>query len=338
MKLSSLLQHSLSKIYIALLLTALAVSTQAVAQATSFGYAAEAIEVNVYDRKLDKQIRLNTQLIAPVAPQPWQTVVLPSNCTGSDDQFWKLTVPVMIQKGYAVVLLDSFSPRGFSTVCANKFQMWQEARVADAIAVLKTLKSDARFDPQKIALGGHSNGAVTAFMSSFVEAAQVVKTDSLGYAAYFAVGAACDLSFKNPKLWAPLLLISGEKDDYTFPEPCQSEAVRLESAASPVKIKIIKGANHNMSTTGWFYSNQVQRMPKGIPRMYLRGRDDKGVLHLELDDGQKVTAPDMIKTYGGFLLSKTRGGTIGGNWDTFPEVSALIFEHLESAGFKSQLN
>jgi hypothetical protein len=72
--------------------------------------------------------------------------------------------------------------------------------------------------------------------------------------------------------------------------------------------------------------------------MYLRGRDDKGVLHLELDDGQMVTAPDMIKTYGGFLLSKTRGGTIGGNWDTFPEVSALIFEHLESAGFKSQLN
>ena len=68
MKLSSLLQHSLSKIYIALLLTALTVSTQAVAQATSFGYSAEAIEVNVYDRKLDKQIRLNTQLIAPAAP------------------------------------------------------------------------------------------------------------------------------------------------------------------------------------------------------------------------------------------------------------------------------
>ena len=58
--------------------------------------------------------------------------------------------------------------------------------------------------------------------------------------------------------------------------------------------------------------------------MYMRGRDEKGILQLELDDGQQVTAPDMIKAYGGFLLSKTRGGTFGGHWDAFPEVRTLI--------------
>lgn len=311
----------------------LTTNTAAIAQVPLAGYSAEAIEVNVHDTKLDKTIRLNTQLIAPALSPPWQTVVLPSNCTGRDDHFWTLMIPTLVQRGYAVVLLDSFTPRGFLTVCANKFQMWQEARVVDAIAVLKTLKGDVRFDPKKIALGGHSNGAVTAFMASFADATKVVKTDELGYAAYFAVGAACDLTFKTPKLWAPLLLISGEKDDYTFPEPCLAEATRLQGAGSPVTIKIIQGANHNMSTSGWIYSTQVQRMPKGIPRMYMLGRDDKGVLHLELDDGKTVTAIDMIKAYGGFLLSKTRGGTIGGNWDKFPEVSGLILEHLESAGF-----
>jgi dienelactone hydrolase len=55
-----------------------------------------------------------------------------------------MMTPALIKKGYAVVLLDSFSPRGFSTVCANKFQMWQEARVTDVIAVLKKLQIDAR--------------------------------------------------------------------------------------------------------------------------------------------------------------------------------------------------
>lgn len=313
-----------------------ALGMPAVAQNTSMGYPVEALEVNVFDAKLAKEIRLNTQLLVPDAPVPWQTVVLPSNCTGRDDHFWTLMVPALLQKGFAVVLLDSFSPRGFASVCANKFQMWQEARVADAVAVLKKLQSDPRMDASKIALGGHSNGAVTAFLASFVESSKVVKTDALGFAAYFAVGAACDLTFKSPKLWAPLLLISGEKDDYTFPEPCQAEATRLQGAGSPATLKMIQGANHNMSTTGWVYSSHVQRMPKGIPRMYMRGRDDKGALHLELDDGSQVTAFDMIKTHGGFMLGKTRGGTIGGTWDKFPEVSALIFEHLDSAGLKSR--
>lgn len=328
-----LLQRT-SKIFFAAHIFALVASNEVFAQSTWGGYPVDSLEVNIYDGRLEKYIRLNTQLVMPSHAPPWQTVVLPSNCTGQDDHFWRLMVPALIQRGYAVVLLDSFSPRGFTTVCANKFQMWQEARVVDAVAVLKTLNGDARIDARRIALGGHSNGAVTAFMASYAEAARVVKTDALGYAAYFAVGAACDLSFKAPRLWAPLLLISGEKDDYTFPEPCEAETTRLKSAGSPATIKIIKGANHNMSTTGWIYSNQVQRMPKGIPRMYMLGRDGKGVLHLELDDGQKVTAPDMIKAYGGFLLSKTRGGTIGGDWDKFPEVSALILEHLENAGFK----
>lgn len=315
---------------------AFASSTSVLAQNTVMGFPVESLEVSVFDAKLNKEIVLNTQLLAPTASQPWSVVVLPSNCTGKDDYFWTLMVPALIQKGHAVVLLDSFSPRGFSTVCANKFQMWQEARVADAIGVLKKLQKDARIDPSKIALGGHSNGAVTAFMSSFVDSSRVIKTDALGFAAYFAVGAACDLTFKLPKIWAPLLIISGEKDDYTFPEPCLAEATRLQAAGNDVTFKIIQSANHNMSTSGWFYSTQVQRMPKGIPRMYMRGRDEKGALHLELDDGSQVTALDMIKTHGGFLLSKTRGGTIGGSWDKFPEVSALIFDHLDRAGLKSR--
>ena len=310
------------------------VSAAEITESNLRGQPVETLEVNVFDIKLDKEIRLNALMVTPSVPQPWHTVVLPSNCTGKDDHFWTMMTPALIKKGYAVALLDSFSPRGFSTVCANKFQMWQEARVADAIAVLKKLQIDARIEPSKIALGGHSNGAVTSFMASFVDSSQIVKTDSLGFAAYFAVGAACDLTFKNPKIWAPLLLISGEKDDYTFPEPCQAEAKRLQEAGSNAAIKIIQGANHNMSTSGWFYSSQVQRMPKGIPRMYMLHRDTAGTLHLELEDGSKVTAPEMIKAYGGFMLGKTRGGTVGGSWDKFPEVSALIFEHLETAGLK----
>lgn len=306
------------------------------AQSWLVSMAPEPLKITVRDAKLGREILLDTQLLAPAASHPWQTVVLPSNCSGRDDQFWSLMAPALVQRGFAVVLLDSFTPRGFPSVCMDQRQMWQEARVADVIAVLKALRRDARIDSARIALGGHSTGAVTSFMASFVQAADVAKTEAIGYTAYFAVGAACDLTFKNPTLWGPLLLISGEMDDYTFAEPCQAEARRLQGAGAQVTMQMIKGANHNMSTSGWVYNPSVQRMPKDIPRMYMQRRDEKGVLHLELDDGRSVTAADMMKAYGGFLLSKTRGGTIGGNWDQFPQVDSAILQHLERAGFRAR--
>ncbi len=323
-------------LFLSLMLACLAVNAWAFPSGDWKGHSTERLDVVVHDAKLGQEIRLNTLLVMPQVPGPWQAIVLPSNCTGQDDQFWTLMSPVLLARGYAVVLLDSFTPRGFADVCTDKFRMWQEARVADAVAVLKKLRADPRFDAGRIALGGHSNGAVTAFMAAFVESAQVVKTEPLGYAAYFSVAAACDLTFKSPRLWAPLLIISGEKDDYTFPEPCQAEAQRLKAAGSDAEIRIIVGANHNMSTTGWVYNGKVMRMPKGIPRMYLRGRDDQGAMHVELDDGTLSTGRQMQEQYGGFLLSKARGGTVGGQWDRFPQVSEAILRHLERAGFATR--
>lgn len=330
------MQHLGARALLLFLLALLAGSVFAFPAGIRQGHPSQALEVATHDVKLGKQIQLNTLLVIPDAPTPWQTVVLPSNCTGQDDHFWSLMVPALASRGYAVVLLDSFTPRGFSSVCTDKFRMWQEARVADAVAVLQALRADPRFDPARIALGGHSNGAVTAFMAAFVASAKVVKAEPLGYAAYFSVGAACDLSFKDTRLWAPLLIVSGEKDDYTFPEPCLAEARRLQAAGSDAQIHIVAGANHNMSTTGWVYNTGVMRMPKGIPRMFMRGRDEGGVMHVELEDGSLSTGRQMQEKYGGFLLSKARGGTVGGQWDKFPEVREAIFKHLERVGFTAK--
>ena len=291
------------------------------------------LNVSVLDAKQEKEIKLGVTLVVPDAPQPWQAVVLPSNCTGQDDYFWKLMVPVLLEKGYAAILLDSFTPRGFKAVCTDKTKMWQEARVADAVAILKVLRLDNRFDAQKIALGGHSNGAITAFMAAYTEANTMLKIDDLGFAAYFGVGTTCDLTFKSGKLWAPILLVSGGKDDYTFPEPCIKEIQRLKTLGGDAELLIIDGANHNMSTSGWIYNPKVQRLPKGIPHMFMLGRDAKGVMQVELEDGTLRTGRQMQEQYGGFMLNKSFGGTVGGSWDKFPVVMDAILGHLKKTGF-----
>jgi dienelactone hydrolase len=297
------------------------------------GYAQEIPAIAGFDRKNQKPIQLNTLLVLPRTAPPWKAVVLPSNCAGLRDEFWQKITPVLLEKGLAVALLDSFTPRGFADVCSNKFQMWQEDRVHDAQAVLAHLQADPRMDARKIVLGGHSNGALTAFFSAYQEASPALQMTDGSFAAYFGVGTSCEVSFKSPALRAPLLLISGEKDDYTLPQPCVAEVRRLQAAGSPADIVLIAGANHNMSTGGWIYSSAVQRMPRGIPRMFMQGRQPDGNMLVELEDGSRMSSRQMLVKYGGFLLSGTRGATIGGNWDRFPEVSAAIVGLLDRTGF-----
>lgn len=99
----------LYRLFLACLLGVFVAASSAFAfsQGLSQRHQVEKLEVTVKDAKLERDIKLNALLIKPMVTQPWQTVVLPSNCTGQDDQFWTLMVPAFLQQGYAVVLLTA---------------------------------------------------------------------------------------------------------------------------------------------------------------------------------------------------------------------------------------
>ena len=57
-------------------------------------------------------------------------------------------------------------------------------------------------------------------------------------------------------------------------------------------------------------------------------------MQVELEDGTLRTGRQMQEQYGGFMLNKSFGGTVGGNWDKFPEVRDAILGLLKKAGFE----
>jgi dienelactone hydrolase len=123
-----------------------------------------------------------------------------------------------LEAGYAVLLPESFSARGQGSQCGVRDRAilpWRERR-ADAAGAQAFLAAQPGIDAGRIALAGWSHGGSTVLAS----------LDLPGYAAFVAFYPGCSRSLRNraPLPAAPALLLIGEADDWTPPEPCRGFA------------------------------------------------------------------------------------------------------------------
>lgn len=297
------------------------------------GVETEIIKFPYIDKSVDKEIILDSRLFKPNSPAPWNLVVLGSNCSGLEDKFWRLIAPDLLSKGYAVLLADVFNPRGFSRACENQLDYKFIARINDPFVILTGLRTDSRF--KKIAWGGHSTGAGTAFTIAYRDARRFLfNKNGQFYDAYFGVAASCETAFNETRLDAPLLLISGAKDDYTPPEPCVQQISKLKSDGQPGELLLIEGVNHEMSTSGWIYLSRLFKFPKGGPLLVVDSYDSEGRFFIfRTEAGEKMSSRQYLAKYGGFMGSKIFGATVGGNWDKYPLVRDRILDFLRTSGF-----
>jgi dienelactone hydrolase len=280
-------------------------------------------------------VELKPLLIKPKQPAPWSTIVLPSNCGGADDRLWHFWVPELTKNNIAVVLLDSFKPRGFDSLCPNQFRLTLGARLQDVHQVLDFLRADGRFNPKKIAVGGHSTGAMTTFHSSFKEAQSHLQRDeNRAFNAFVAAAASCEFSFKDASLSGPLLVISGEKDDWTLAAPCNAEVKRMQEASQDATFIQIAGAYHTFSTSGVVNSPRVMKMPANIPQMYLKTLSYVAQeTTAELATGDTLPIDQILRKYAGFMGSKLFGAHVGGAYDKAPDVAKHTVEFLKRHGW-----
>lgn len=130
---------------------------------------------------------------------------------------------LLVAEGYSVVFPDSFTPRGVSEICTQKNgtrSIDQTQRRADALAALAWVAAQPWAQPGRIALLGWSHGG-----SAVLSATDATRADVSGQGVKPAVAVAfypgCAAALKSGyKPDAPLVLMLGEKDDWTPPGPC----------------------------------------------------------------------------------------------------------------------
>ena len=118
--------------------------------------------------------------------------------------------------GYVVLAPDSFGPRGEKSVCGRSQAVTGQMRVADIAGALDYLNAQPFVRRNDIGLIGHSHGGWTVMRSVQGNFALAQR----GLRAAVAYYPACSAQYDR-NVSVPLLILIGDKDDWTPAENCR---------------------------------------------------------------------------------------------------------------------
>jgi len=160
-------------------------------------------------------------------------------------------VELLHHAGYHVLLPDSFRPRAMASICTvknNERTITVETRRADVAAAVHWLARQPDVDPKRLVLLGWSHGAMTTL--------NAINTARPGFAAPLAGAVVfypgCNALLKMPfRIDIPLLMLLGEKDDWTPPASCiqLAERTRQQEPGADVTVRVYPDSYHGFDGT-----------------------------------------------------------------------------------------
>ncbi|MBP2300023.1 dienelactone hydrolase family protein [Azospirillum picis] len=181
---------------------------------------------------------LSGRLLRPSGSGPHPAVVMLHGCGGlyarsgrvSPRHVWWATH--LQRQGYEVLMVDSFGPRDVEEVCTTALKdrtvRATVERKLDAWGALAFLRRRPEVDHGRIGLIGWSQGAGTVLAAYGAGEDGPAGTDEGGFRAAVAFYPGCRTSLSDED-WqpdGPLLLLVGDKDDWTPPQSCIDLAAR----------------------------------------------------------------------------------------------------------------
>jgi len=167
-------------------------------------------------------------LARPDGPGPFPAVVALHGCAGLWTASGKMNaresdwIARLTGAGYAVLLPDSFRPRGLRALCNNRDRSLTPAgRAKDALGARDWLAQQRFIAPDRVGLIGWSNGGSTALHV----AGQATAAGPGGFATVIAFYPGCRVILRRG--WTarvPTTILHGLADDWTPAAPCQELA------------------------------------------------------------------------------------------------------------------
>jgi dienelactone hydrolase len=214
-------------------------------------------------------LQLPGQLYRPDGPGTFPAVVALHGCGGMQPMHhrWAHTLQ---QWGYVVLLVDSLSPRGKTTICGDRLSVDPlYVRMPDAYAAQAYLARQPFVDRTRIAVMGWSHGGATTLYA--VDDIYLKRLNVLPFKAAIAVYPGCLLRLLQVN--APLLILIGEADDWTPAARCQ-EMVRQSAqwgtkTAHGVTLQVYPDAHHGFDgdlPLGSYYGHTCKQNPEVTAR------------------------------------------------------------------------
>lgn len=161
----------------------------------------------------------------PGGTGPFPAVILAHSCAGTNphtDGWGRL----LVSWGYLVLAPDSFGPRGTKAVCATPSVVTPNMRISDIAGALDYLATRPDVIKGKVGIIGHSHGGSTVIRS----AQSSFALNRRGLAAGVAYYPGCNPAF-DTGIDIPVLLLAGDKDDWTPADRCRQTVSGLARPA-----------------------------------------------------------------------------------------------------------
>ncbi len=190
-------------------------------------------------------------LYKPDGNGPFPAVVFLHGCAGFRPVFktkvrhWAAR---LVEWGYVVFLADSLEARGVKTLCGHyNLVSPGNGRPRDAYGALKHLQNLQFVDPDRIGVMGWSHGGWTVLFA--MEKTPAFRSSvKARFRAAIALYPYCGSHRGGINSHAPLLVLIGEKDDWTPAYMCESMVAIEAEGGNPIQLKVYPGAYHGFDS------------------------------------------------------------------------------------------
>jgi len=203
--------------------------------------------------------------------------------------------------GYVALVIDSLGSRGIDKRPKSPYPHWQ---YADAFGALAFLQTQPFADSARIGVGGWSHGGWTG-----LHAARVNASTSQRFARrvgnFRAVVALYPYCGVTDVFDIPILILIGERDDWTPASMCTTMARAAQQMGSPEKVEVVlyPNATHGFDSEPLADADQVAAWVK--------------------DDPNVEAAPNGIRYFGHLMIYDAEVAA-----DAIARVEAFLAEHL----------
>lgn len=202
-----------------------------------------------------EQTPIRGLLFRPDRDGPYRTVLMMHGCSGlyrkNGDVQINLAAWIdrFLEWGYLVLAVDGFKPRGFRSMCHKRKRPLHslDDRPYDAYGGLAWLVKQPFVQKKKIALVGWSNGAMATLSGLRRDYVNDFGGD-LRFTAAAAFYPGCITLTKRTdgdyRPYAPLLVLVGLADNWTWPKPCLKLMEGARNAGLVAEVAAYDGAYH----------------------------------------------------------------------------------------------
>lgn len=206
--------------------------------------------------------KLDGYLYQPAKPAEGKpAIILAHGCSGMMDNKGEIRAGIahwaarFAEKGFVVLAVDSFNPRGHKEVCtqSNRPILESRERPRDAYGALKYLVAQPFVNKDRVFLLGFSNGATGTLYAVEADGKphMLAVEAKIAFRAAMAFYPGCNNPNKNRLRPAiPLAIFIGADDDWTLPAPCQELIALNKSRGLDAQYFDYPGAYHAFDVPG----------------------------------------------------------------------------------------